>query len=466
MNRHDSKPAILGGEPVRTVPFSIAPLIGEEEKTQIMEAIEGGHFSQYVSAESADIEEILRMKSREAAALDAIWHFLGGPNVRRFAAEWAEVFGVDFVVPVNSATSGLSSALAAVGSGPGDEVIMSPLSFTASGTAPLMFNSIPVFVDVDPRTFCMDPAAVEKAINPRTKAILAVHLLGNACDMDALMEISRHTGVPVVEDAAQAPGVKYRGHLVGTIGKAGVFSLQQSKNIMTGEGGMVVTDDPEVARKVRLISNHGEGVVAEAAPDEALANVVGFNFRMTELSAALGCAQLKRLHYVNEWRTENYCVLRKLLRQTRALTPPYIPDEVSYVPHVAGFLLEPDIAGMDRDIFLASVRAEGIPMGSGYTRLMYENPLFLRRNAYGSEGYPWTYHSSPVTYQHGQCPIAESLIYRKFLWMYHIAHPSTEKDMQDVATGILKVLDHAKEIVSQSSTIRKNGDVALRQGRL
>ncbi|MEQ9490371.1 MAG: DegT/DnrJ/EryC1/StrS family aminotransferase [Alphaproteobacteria bacterium] len=466
MTSDNTIPAILGGLPVRTKPFVVAPMVDQDEETFVLQAIRDGDFSRYVGAGGPNIETTLALTSREAAAVQAPWHFLGGPHVRRFAAEWAEKFSVDFAIPVNAATSGLSAALAAVGAGAGDEVILSPLSFTASGSSPLAFNSIPVFVDVDPRTFCMDPAEVEKAITPRTKAILAIHLLGNACDMHALMRISQRTGIPVVEDAAQAPGVLYRGKPVGTIGHAGVFSLQQSKNIMTGEGGVVTTNLPDVARKVRLIANHGEGVMEDWHTDEQLENVVGFNFRMTELSAALGRAQLKKLDRVNEWRNRNFDILRDLLAETDALIPPHISNEVTYVSHVAGFLFDAERAGMSRDVFLAAVRAEGVPVGSGYTRMMYENPTFLRRIAYGKNGSPWTSHDSSVEYHRGQCPIAESLIYEKFVWMYHIAHPSTEDDMRDVATAILKVLKNADAIAASADTIRSGGDTALRQGRL
>jgi dTDP-4-amino-4,6-dideoxygalactose transaminase len=441
-------------------------MVDSDEETMVLEAIRAGNFSRYVGAGGPGIDDVLVLSSKDAAEIDAPWHFLGGPNVRRFAAEWAEEFGVRFAMPINSATSGLSAALAAVGAGAGDEVIMAPLSYTASASAPLAFNSIPVFVDVDPRTFCIDPSKVEAAISPRTKAILAIHLLGNACDMDALMEISRRHGIPIVEDSAQAPGVTYRGKPVGTIGAAGVYSLQQSKNIMTGEGGVVVTNDPSVARMVRLITNHGECIMEDRHSDEELANVVGFNFRMTDVTAALGRAQLKKLDKVNAWRNNNYHLLVDMLSQTEALTPPYVTNEVGYISHVAGFLFNEEAAGMSRDVFLAAVRAEGIPLGSGYTRMMYENPTFLRRIAYGLNGDPWTTHGSKVTYHRGMCPIAEELIYEKFVWMYHIAHPSTEADMQDVADAILKVLENAPQISAHTEDIRRSGDVALRQGRL
>ena len=460
--------AILGGTPVRSKPFTVGPMIDEEEERLVLQAIREHNFSRYIGSTSPNIEDILLMPSQEAAESEADWHFLGGPNVRLFAAEFAEQFDVDFAIPVNSATSGLSVALAAAGIGPGDEVIVPALSFTATGSAPLMFHSIPVFVDIDPRTFCIDPALVEAVISPRTKAILPVHLLGNACDMAAHLNIADRHGLKIIEDAAQAPGTRWRGQYVGTVGDAGVFSFQQSKNIMTGEGGMIVTNDPEIAARARRILNHGETVIRDDHSDSDIVNGVGFNFRMPELCAAVGRAQLKKLDRVNAWRDQNYRILADGLGQLPGLTAPYVPQDVDFVCHVAGFLYDADTAGLPRDLFVAAVRSEGVPVGTGYTRLMYENPTFLRRIAFGEKGSPWTDgpEPSPVTYAKGQCPVAESLIYEKFLWCYHVAYPSTPEDMADVIAAIDKVLRHTKDLNAQAETIRGTGLGARAQGRI
>ncbi len=462
------RPAILGGAPLRDKPFTVGPMVDGEEERLVLAAIREHNFSRYLGSTSSDIETVLRMPSREAAEIDADWHFLGGPNVRKFAAAFADKFGAQFAIPVNSATSGLSVALAAAGVGPGDEVIVPALSFTATGTSVLLFNAIPVFVDVDPQTFCIDPAAVEEAVTPRTKAILPVHLLGNSCDMEALWAIARYHGLRIIEDAAQAPGVLYRGRYVGTLGDAGVFSFQQSKNITTGEGGMIVTDNAEVAAKARRIINHGEAAMEDHHSDAELANIVGCNFRMPELSAALGRAQLKKLDVVNAWRNRNYQILADGLGRLPGFTAPYIPQEVDFVCHVAGFLYDAEETGLERDLFIAAIRAEGIPMGTGYTRLMYENPMFLRRIAFGGGGSPWTdgAQPSPVTYARGQCPVAESLIYEKFLWMYHIAYPSTPEDMGDVVRAVEKVLDHADSLCAEAERLRETGMGTRAQGRI
>lgn len=458
--------AILGGDPVRTTPFVVGPMVGAEEEELVLAALRNHNFSRYIGSGGPELDRELRMPSKDAADISAPWHFLGGPNVRAFAAEFADKFGAAFAIPVNSATTGLATALAACGVGGEAEVIIPALSFSATGSAPLLFNSTPIFVDVDPRTFCIDPDAVERAITPRTKAIMPVHLLGNVADMTALVEIAEKHGLKIVEDAAQAPGARWRGRYAGTIGDAGVFSFQQSKNIMTGEGGMILTDDPEVARRARLIANHGEAVLTDNHTDADLTDMIGMNFRMPELCAAVGRAQLAKLDRVNDWRNANYRILIDRLAALPGLTAPHVPNDVDFVCHVVGLLYDAEETGLARDLLVAALKAEGIPVGTGYARTMYENPTFLRKIAYAG-GAPW---SDPgggdVNYARGQCPVAEGLLYERFLWLYHIAHPSTAEDMDDIARAFEKVLSHVGPIVEREAEIRATGMGARTQGRL
>jgi len=458
--------AVLGGEPVRTEPFVVGPMIDHEEEEMVLKAVREHNFSRYIGADSPDMEDILRMPSEAAVQLDVAWHFLGGPNVRCFAADFAARTGAKYAIPVNSATSGIATALAAAGAGPGDEVIVPGLSFSASSAAILLFNSVPVFVDVDARSFCMNPAEVERAVTEKTRAILAVHLLGNVCDMEAILRIADKYKLKVVEDCAQAPGSKWRGRSVGTLGDAGVFSFQQSKNITTGEGGMITTNDSEIARKCRLISNHGEVVMRDTHSDQDLANVIGCNFRMTELQAAMGVAQLRKLDKVNAWRNRNAQFLVQELSQIPGLTPPCIAPDVEWACHVLAFLFDAEKFGISRELFIAALRAEGIPVGTGYVRAMYENPLFLRRIAYGVHGSPWTDHGSSRTYSRNQCPVITRLLNEQFLWFYHVAYPSTLDDMRDVVAAVAKVHASAAEIRLQSAEVLAHGDTKKRQGRL
>jgi perosamine synthetase len=462
--------ALLGGTPVRDRTFAVEPMVDDEEERFVVEAIRGGHFSRYVGSDAPDIETTLRMTSAEAMSVEAEWHFLGGPNVRAFAAEFAAKMGVNYAIPVNSATSGISTALAAAGVGQGDEVIIPGISFTATSSAVLMFNSIPVFVDVDPLTFCIDPAEIENAITPRTKAIVPVHLTGNIADMDAIMEIARRHDLVVVEDAAQAIGASWGEAKTGTIGDAGVFSFQQSKNIMTGEGGMIVTNDPEIARRARLITNHGEVIFHEHHTREDLANMVGFNFRLPELCAALGRAQLAKLDKVNAWRTRNAKILRDGLAQVPGLILPPSQQEsngpANDVPHMFVALHDEAAMGISRDVFVTAMAAEGIPVGTGYVRTLYAAPLFSKQVAYGTDGCPWQCASVPPqqSYEAGLCPTSERLLDEQFLWFYHIAYSSTEADMKDVITAVHKVIDNREALLAASDTLASIGKVR-RQGR-
>ena len=457
--------ALLGGTPIRTSPFTVEPMIDGEEERFVVEAIRGGHFSRYVGSDAPDIENILRMTSADALAVNDEWHFLGGPNVRAFAAEFAAKMDVDYAITVNSATSGISVALAALGIGPGDEVIVPALSFTATASAVLMFNSLPVFVDVDPETFCIDPKKIEEAITARTKAILPVHLTGNIANMDVISEMAEYHGLKVVEDAAQAIGAHWGDSKVGTIGDAGVFSFQQSKNIMTGEGGMIVTSDAEVARRARLITNHGEVVFQDHHTPEDLVNMVGFNFRLPEL-----CAQLSKLDRANEWRTRNADILRSSLNNIPGITMP--PSQrknngpARDIPHMFVALHDAKAMGLSRDLFVTALAAEGVPVGTGYVRTLYAAPLFTKRIAYGQNGCPWHCNNMEPSQQYklGMCPSAERLLEEQFLWFYHIAYSSTESDMSDVVEAVRKVVDNRDALIAAGDTLAPIGKVR-RQGR-
>lgn len=443
----DDRLALLGGAPARTRPFLVEPMTDGDEEALVLSAVREKSFSRYIGSASPGIENALRMTSAEAAALSDYWHFLGGPHVRAFASEFAAWAGVPFAVPINAATTGLGVALAAAAVGPGDEVILPAISFSASASAVLLFNSIPVLVDVERDTFCIDPRKIEAAITPRTRAIMPVHLAGNICDMGAILDIARRHKLKVIEDAAQAIGAEWRGIKAGAIGDAGVFSFQQSKNITTGEGGVIVTRDAELARRARLILNHGEAIFDDSHGPGDLDNMVGFNFRLPELCAALGRAQLRKLDKVNAWRTDNADLLRRLLAGLPGIELP--PDQRAAtndfrnVPHFFVALYDAAAMGVPRDAFVAALRAEGIPVGTGYVRTMYANPLFLKRVAYGRNGCPWTCGSEPSTqtYEMGMCPVSEKLLDEEFLWFYHIAHSSGPEDMRDIARAVRKVVN-------------------------
>jgi dTDP-4-amino-4,6-dideoxygalactose transaminase len=245
--------------------------------------------------------------------------FYGGPEIRSLEKEWASYFGVKHAITCNSATSGLFLACAAIGLKPPttelwegsyrlieseayDEVICTPWSMTCSASIPLHFGAKPVFADIEPDYYCLDPASVEAAITERTKAIIVVDLFGQPYAVDEINAIAKKHGIMVIEDAAQAIGAKYKGKYAGTLGDIGVFSLNTHKHIQCGEGGVVTTDNDELAFKIRLLCNHAEAVYNDIARqheldrfNESIASLIGMNMRMTELQAAIAREQLKKL---------------------------------------------------------------------------------------------------------------------------------------------------------------------------
>jgi dTDP-4-amino-4,6-dideoxygalactose transaminase len=422
--------ALLGGKPIRTAPFPAYPVIGEEEKRAVMEVLDSGQLSTFSA-------------SRQG--------FLGGRKIQAFEAAFAEYHGVRHAIAVNSATSGLHAAVAACEAGPGDEVIVPPYTFTATATAVLHHNAIPVFADVDPVTFCMDPAQLEKVITPRTKAVIPVHLLGHPADMDAILAIARRHGLKVIEDCAQAPGARYKGRLVGTMGDCGVFSFQETKNMATGEGGMVITNDPGLAEHARMIRNHGEAVIA-GEPRKYLSSTIGWNYRMTEIEAAIGAVQLTKLDKLNGARHELAAYLLDTLPAHPGLTYPTEPALIDHVYHVFGMRYDESKIGVPRARFLEALIAEGIPMSPGYPRPLYHNPLFQDRLAYGKQGCPFTCHlyEGTVSYEKGLCPVAEDLCARSALWTFVVRPPGTIRDMQDIVAAFEKVLANSSSLTKEN----------------
>lgn len=251
-------------------------------------------------------EAVLRVMDRGVlSGFQGNWSdaFYGGPEIRALESEWANYFNVKYAVTCNSATSGLWLACAAIGLKPGDECIVSCYSMTCSASIPLHFGAKPVFADIEPDYYCLDPASVEAAITPHTKAIIVVDLFGQPYDADAINAIAKKHGIMVIEDAAQAIGATYKGKYAGTLGDIGVFSLNRHKHIQCGEGGVVVTDNGKLAIKLRLLMNHAEAALNDYhlqykdawGINQEFVGLAGLNLRMTELQAAVAREQLKKL---------------------------------------------------------------------------------------------------------------------------------------------------------------------------
>jgi dTDP-4-amino-4,6-dideoxygalactose transaminase len=422
-----SRLALFGGKPIRTAPFPRHLTTGDEEKSAVAEVLDSGILSDFLGTWSPK--------------------FYGGPRVQKLEREWEQYFRVRHAVTVNSATAGLYAAVGAAGIEPGDEVIVSPITMTASASAALVYGAIPVFADIDPDTFCVNAQTIERCITPYTRAIVAVDILGHPVDMDPVMELARRHNITVIEDAAQAPGATYKGRMAGTLADIGVFSLNYHKTIHTGEGGVIVTDDERLAERLQLIRNHAEMVVRGKGVTD-LVNMVGHNYRMTEIEAAIGSEQLKKLDCLLAPRIEAADYLTAHLSKIPGITSPAVKGDVKHGYYLYGIRYDESVTGIPRDRFVEALNAEGIPMFPGYTEPLYYAPLYQKRIAFGSKGFPFTYegYKGNVSYERGICPVAERM-WEKELMVTNVCRAGlTQHDLMDVVLAFEKVAGSAGEL--------------------
>lgn len=307
------------------------PILGKEEEKAILEVLRSGQLVQ-------------------------------GSRVHEFESCFAELCGVPYAVATSSGTTALHIALLAHGIGPGDEVITSPFSFIASANCALYVGARPVFVDIEPSFFTLDPTRIEARITDRTRAIIPVHLYGQACDMDAIGEIARRHHLTIIEDACQAHGATYKGKPVGSFGTA-CYSFYATKNIMCVEGGMIVTSDPQIAERARMLRNHGSPRTYEHV-------MLGYNMRMTDLTAAIGLVQLRHLKQWNSVRQENAAYLSAKLSEMNGIVPPNVREQGEHVFH------QYTIRIPNRDRAAQSLRERGVGVGIHYPTPIHQQPLY------------------------------------------------------------------------------------------
>jgi len=413
--------AINGGPKTRTKPFPKHPIIGKAEKNQVMGVLDSGNISTFIASPGEN--------------------FLGGKKIKEFEERFAAKLGTKYAVTFNSASSALHAAIVAVGVNPGEEVIVPPYTFTSTATSSLMHNAIPVFCDVKFDTYCIDPKKLEGMISPLSKAIIPVHLFGHACDMDEIMNIAHKHNLCIIEDCAQAVGGEYKGKKLGTIGDCGIFSFQESKIIMTGEGGMLVTNSEEIVNTARMIRNHGEVILPSLKHRTYRSEILGWGYRMTELEAALGVAQLDQLdHFLNE-RIKLGSFLSSEINKIRGLSHVKY-EHVKHVYWMFGFTFNEEIIGISRNRFCDALQAEGIPCFAGYVEPLYLNPLYTEKRAYA-----FRHYTGKTDYMKGICPVAESL-HEKYLINTLICRPPASiEDMVDVITAVKKIIENKEELL-------------------
>ena len=399
--------AIHGGTPVRTKPFPSWPIYGEEEERRLIAVLRSGN-----------------------------WGKLAGDEVVRFEKRFAEYHGAKHGTAIVNGTTGLRLILLAIGIEAGDEVIVPPLTFLATASAVVESNARPVFADIELDTFNIDPEAVEKAITPRTRAIIPVHLGGQPVNMDALLDIAKRHNLFVIEDAAHAHGAEYKGQRVGALGHMSMFSFQSSKNLNSGEGGIVLTNDDELGARLWSIHNCGR------MPDRAWYEhfVIGGNHRLSEFQGAILNAQWDRFEQQAQTREENGKYLAERLASIPGIHPQLRNSDCTrHAYHLFAFRLDTAELGVSRKSFLDALKAEGVPAAAAYPVPLYQQPLFQDR-AFG----PYTGACDGPTapdYTEVTCPNCETISLTQGAWLEHRMLLGTRQDMEDIATAFEKIYE-------------------------
>jgi dTDP-4-amino-4,6-dideoxygalactose transaminase len=421
-----SKPAILGGTPTRTKLYPSWPVHDERDVVAVTAVIKSGRWGGYPYP---------------------------GPQTIEFTRRFAEMQGGGHAVAMTNGTVTMEVALRAANVGWGDEVIVPAYTFQATATAPMAAGAIPVIVDIDPDTYCIDPQAVEAAITPQTKAIIPVHLGAQMADMDALMDIAEQHDLVVVEDCAHAHGAKWRGQGAGTIGHFGSFSLQSSKILTTGEGGVLLCRTPELAARAASVIDCGRAH-AEAEPhaEGGEAFTLGANYRLPELQAALGNVALERFPEQARQREEMAAYLEESLSEipgVRLLKRDPRHTTRSFYRYI--FAIQPEVFGAEHDVVCYALAAEGIPCWVGY-EAMHHYELFqpgLSRLPVPS-AFPERFKFDEM-----DLPEAERACEHEAVWLDECIFRAGRQGVDDAVTAIAKVQANAAELTELAATMKE-----------
>ena len=401
------KLAIHGGAPLRSRPFPAWPVFDEAEERALVDVLRGGKWWRYTMGEAIEPDS--------AGAADSA--------VATFQRAFAQAHGSRFGIACSTGTAALEVALKALGVRPGDDVVVPPYTFVATASAPMLIGARPVFCDIEAATWNLDPRRLEDAITPNTRAIVPVHFAGLAADMAAILEIANRRGIPVLEDAAHGHGGTWNGRGLGSIGAAGAFSFQASKNMTAGEGGLITTGDPAIAELCDSYIWCGRKIGRPWYEHHRL----GWNYRLTEFQAAILSAQLARLEEQAQRRLESGRYMNRRLAEIPGIRPLSIPSYATrHAFHIYAIRFDGASFGVDRASFLAAMAAEGIPCSSGYASPLYRNPMFD-----GMECEP--------------CPVAERVCVEA-VWFEHRLLLGTQTDLDDIVHAVAKVHECRHEL--------------------
>ncbi|HJQ25305.1 MAG TPA: DegT/DnrJ/EryC1/StrS family aminotransferase [Blastocatellia bacterium] len=415
-----AKLAIAGGSPVRRQPFAAWPQFDERERQAINAVLESRNWGGYP---------------------------FPNQQAEQFARRFADRQGARHALCAANGTVTLEIALKAVGVTAGDEVIVPAYTFEATAAPVLRLGAVPVFVDVQPDTYCIDAAAVASAITSRTRAIIPVHLAMNMADMDAITELAARQGLKVIEDCAHAHGARWRDAGAGAIGDAGSFSMQTTKLMTAGEGGVVTTNDDEVFELCQSYVNCGRA----SQSDRFGHRILGFNYRMTEFQAAILLAQLERLDEQTERRMRRATRLAEGLSSIAGITL-LRRDERLTTQAIYQFIFKYDaaaFAGAGRDRFVAALEAEGIPADGLFYEPVYRSALFQ----VDPRDFPALAGDLPWAKTH--CPVAERAAYEESVWLPHQLLLGSEQDVDEIVEAVSKIQTHIDELLSAKHPLIK-----------
>ncbi|MEW6355224.1 MAG: DegT/DnrJ/EryC1/StrS family aminotransferase [Planctomycetota bacterium] len=402
------KLAINGGEPVRKGGFPSGNKVGKEELKELIDVIDCGNM-----------------------------FYASGTKVKGFAQEFAAIHGAKHAVTSTSGTAALHVAIAMVNPSPGDEIIVGPITDIGSIIGIVFQTAIPVFCEVRPDTFNMDPKDIERKITDKTKAIMAIHLFGNPCDMDPIMKIAKKHKLLVIEDCSQAHMSEYKGKFVGTMGHIGCFSLQQSKHITAGDGGITITNDDDLGARGALFMDKGWH---RGEPGARKYTVFGINYRMNELTGAVALAQVRKMKNVVALRRARGDLLSELIADNPHVQPQKLLDGCKHTYWQYGLRVLDDAPFTPAD-FAKALKAEGIGCGQGYIG----KPIFLCHEAlrtqtiFGDSKFPFDHPNTRkgIAYDEATCPITQKVLDR--MVTASVSQFLSESDIRDMAEGINKV---------------------------
>ncbi len=418
---------IHGGKKTITKKFARYNSIGKEELKAASKVVKTGILSDFVGANTKA--------------------FYGGKYVKKFERKCEKFFNVKYAVTVNSWTSGLIASVGALDIEPGDEIILSPWTMSACAMSILHWNAIPVFADIEDKTFNLDPKSVIKNITNKTKAIMSIDIFGHPHNFDEIKKIAKKYNLKIITDTAQAPYTFYKNKFAGTLGDVGGFSLNYHKHIHTGEGGIVVTNNKKIYKKLLLIRNHGEAVI-QTEDKKNLVNIIGYNFRLGEIECAIGIEQLKKLKKKVTRRQKIAKILNSGLSNLKGLRTPIVEKNSTHAYYVYPLILNTEIIKVKREKLINALKKEGLDgILSGYSNL-HLLPIFQKKIAYGSKGFPWKQNQklSKIRYARGICPVAEKLHTKTFIGFTMCLYELSNREVYSIINVFKKVWQNLDKI--------------------